>query len=200
MFAAAVITAAMITVATGLFGDPAALAVAAPVLAAIVVTRVPIVRERLAIVMALLVLGWFGGVASLAFVDPATATRIAAALDGRRGDRERIDALALGGALIGRDGVLVDTDNAPAVVLGRGGARGVFGPSSEPFALALLFTRLDTPFVAVPDPQSGTGASDRLNKAFPMLYRDGAAGYRIVYQNNTWRLFERIRDNAVDKD
>ena len=97
-------------------------------------------------------------------------------MDGRSADHERIDALAAGGAAIGRAGVLVDSQNAPAFVVGRGGARGVFAPSSEPFALALLLARLETPFVAVPDPQSLTGVSDRFNKAFPTLYRDRRAG------------------------
>ena len=200
VFAAALITAAALTVATGLFGDPTSLAVAAPVLAAMVMTRVPVVRERLSIVIPLLAAGWIGGALSLALVDPATASRVSAVLDGRAGDHERADALAVGGAMIGRDGVLVDSQNAPAVAVGRGGARGVFDPSSEPFALALLLTRLDAPFVAIPDPQSPTGVGDRLNKAFPALYRDGAAGYRAVYQNITWRLFERIRDKGVDND
>jgi hypothetical protein len=200
VFAASLATAAAATVLTGVFGDPAALAVGAPVLAAIVMTHVPVVRERPAAVVALLVIGWIGGAFSLAIVDPVTALRVTAALDGRAGDHDRIDALAAGGAMIGRDGILVDTENAPAIVVGRGGARGVFDPSSEPFALAVLLARLDAPFVAVPDPQSITGASDRLNKAFPTLYRDGAAGYRIVYQNITWRLFQRIRDSKVYKD
>jgi hypothetical protein len=64
-------------------------------------------------------------------------------------------------------------------------------PASEPFALALLFSRLDTPFVAVPDPHSTAGANDRIDKAFPTLYRRGAPGYRVVYQNTTWRLFAK---------
>lgn len=200
VFVAALITAAAVAVATGSFGDPTALAVAAPVLAAIVLTRVPIVRERLATIIPLLVIGWLGGVLSIALIDPATAARVSAALEGRGGDLERVDTLAAGGGLIGRDGVLVDSHNAPALVVGRGGARGVFDPSSEPFALALLLARLDAPFIAVPDPQSLIGVSDRLNKAFPTLFRDGARGYRIIYQNNTWRLYAKIQDNGAGKD
>ncbi len=71
---------------------------------------------------------------------------------------------------------MADIDNAPAFVLGRGRARGILGPQSEPFTLAMLFARIDTPFVAVPDPQSNAGANDRLDKAFPQLFREGAAG------------------------
>jgi membrane protein XagC len=198
VFAAAMIAAAALTVATGLFGDPTALAVAVPVLAAVVMTRVPMVRTRLAPVMALLATGWLGGVASLALVDPAVTVHLRATIAG--GERERTDALAAGGAATARDGVLADTENAPALVLGRGRARGMFGPASEPFALALIFSRLDSPFVAVPDPQSASGANDRLNKAFPALYRRGAPGYRLIYQNITWRLYERLLNAASHKE
>ena len=101
--------------------------------------------------------------------------------------------------MVGRDGILADTDNSPAVVLGRGRAHGLLEPASEPFALALLFGRLDTPFVAVPDPQSNAGATDRLDKAFPSLFREGLAGYRLIYQNNTWHLFAKKQDIADAK-
>jgi hypothetical protein len=66
--------------------------------------------------------------------------------------------------------------------------------------MAMLFGRLATPFVAVPDPQSITGANDRLNKTFPALYRHGAPGYRVVYQNTTWRLFSLSSNTPVSKD
>jgi hypothetical protein len=200
VFIATMITAGAIMVATGLFGDPTAIAVAAPVLTAIVVARAPVLRERLWLFLLLLVLGWFGGVASLAIIDPATVTRVSAVIEGRNGDTERLDALAAGGAMIGHDGILADTDNAPAIVLGRGRASGLFDPSSEPFELALLFARLDAPFVAVPDPHSATGANDRLNKTFPALYRDGAPGYHVIYQNTTWRLLALSRTTDVSKN
>jgi hypothetical protein len=195
---AAVIAATALSIVSGFFGDPAALVVAAPVLAATVVMRVPVVRERRAMVIALLLLGWSGGFASVDLVDPAMVTQLRAAIE--PGDSERIDALTVGGATRPRDGVLADVDNAPAFVLGRGRARGILGPTTEPFALALLFDRIDTPFVAVPDPQSSSGAGDRINKAFPTLFSEGMAGYRLIYQNNTWKLFGRTKDIAVFKD
>jgi hypothetical protein len=188
---AATVTAAMIAVATRLFGNPASLIAAAPVLAVIVITRVPNIRRRLAIAVPLLLLGWIGGAAGLAIVDPLTMQRVRAAYGHVGGDPERTEALGLGGATVGRDGVLVDTFNAPAVVLGRGRARGLLSPSDPTFTLATLFSRIETPFVAVPDPQSGMGAQDRLNKAFPLLYRRGAPGYHVVYENASWRLFGR---------
>jgi hypothetical protein len=191
VFVAATIAATAISIVSGFFGSPAALVVAAPVLAATVVMCVPLARERLALVRTLLLLGWVGGVASLALIDPAAMSELHG--DIARSGGERIDALTAGGAADREDGILADVDNAPAFVLGRGRANGIFGPQSESFALALLFDRINSPFVAVPDPQSSLGASDRVNKAFPTLFRDGLAGYRVIYQNNTWRLFGRIR-------
>lgn len=191
VFAAMTISAAWMAVSTGVFGDPAALAVMPPILAAIIIIRVPPVRERLAVVFPLLLAGWLGGIAALAIVDPRGATNVRIAIEGRSVDQERVAAIGLGNATIGRDGVLVDTFNAPAVVLGRGRARGLLSPSDEAFTLGLLFSRIDTPFVAVPDPQIGIGAQDRLNKAFPQLYRRGTPGYRLIYENMNWRLFAR---------
>ncbi len=185
------IAAAWLAVTTGLFGDPGAIAVMPPILAAIMISRVPIVRERLASVLLLLVLGWVGGFVGLAVVDPRGATNVRAALEGRGVDRERLAAISLGRATLGHEEVLVDTFNAPAIVLGRGRARGLLTPSDEAFTLGVLFSRIDTPFVAVPDPQVGIGAQDRLNKAFPLLYRRGAPGYRLIYDHANWRLFAR---------
>jgi hypothetical protein len=199
VLAAAAVTAAVLTVASGLFGEPTPVLVAAPVLAAIVMIRVPVVRERMAPMLALLVVGWIGGAAGLV-MDPRIAAHVANARGGASGERERLDALNLGHATAGHAGVLVDTFNTPAVVVGRGRAHGLFGPQGEAFALTLLFARLDTPYVAVPDPQSVSGAQDRLNKAFPKIYRAGAPGYRLVYQNSTWRMFERITSPAVSED
>lgn len=186
---ATTVTAAAITVATGLFGDPAAVAVAAPVLSAIVINRIPVVREHIWQMLALLAIGWLGGALALTLVDPRAVSQ----LTGRElnSGRERVDAVNLGHTTSGHDGVLVDTDNAPAVVVGRADARGLLSPSNEKFTLAILLSRIDAPYVAVPNPQSATGAQDRLARNFPLLYRNGAPGYRLVYQNDTWRLFAR---------
>jgi hypothetical protein len=185
------VTATAIAVATGLFGDPSALALVPPVLAAVIITRVPDLRRKFLFVLPLLLAGWFGGLAALVIVDPRSAANMHASIVGQTVDRERIAALSLGSATVGHAGILVDTFNAPAVVLGRGRARGLLSPSDEAFTLGILMSRIETPFVAVPDPQTGIGAQDRLNKAFPLLYRRGAPGYRLIYQNANWRLFAR---------
>jgi len=185
------LAAAWITVTFGLFGDPAALAIMPPILAATILIHVPLARERLAVVIPLLVVGWVGGVFGLVIADPRGAANVRMALEGRVVDQERLAAISLGAVTAERNGILVDTFNAPAIVLGRGRARGLISPSSETFALGILFSRIDTPFVAVPNPLIGVGAQDRLNKIFPHLYRQGAPGYSLVYENAYWKLFAR---------
>ena len=196
VFAGIAVAATAISTMSGLFGDPTAIVVAAPVLAATIAIRVPIAHERFGLTIALLLWGWFGGLASLVLVDPITVNYFRAAFE--RGGSERLDALTAGAAAARRDGVLADIENAPAFALGRAHVRGILGPESEPFTLAILFERIDTPYVAVPDPQSNTGANDRLDKAFPNLFREGAPGYRVIYQNNTWRLFARVKTPTND--
>jgi hypothetical protein len=190
-FGAAAVAAVMMAVATGAFGGPAAIAVAAPVFAATIMIRIPEARDRMALMLVLLTVGWIGGGLAVLMLDPRLAAQLRE-VAGEASDRDRIEALNLGHATAGREGVLVDTANAPAVVLGRGHAHGLLAPHGETFELTRLFARIDAPYVAVPDPQSTAGAQDQLNKAFPKLYRNGGPGYRLVYQNSRWRLFERV--------
>ena len=188
VLAASATVAAVLSIATGWFGDPASIIVLAPVLSALVLARAPVSAMASRELLPLLAAGWIGGAVALGFADPSLVAQLAGA---KTAERERIQTLSLGHALAERDGVLVDTDNAPAVVVGRGNARGLLPPADESFALTLMFERVDSPFVAVPNPQSASGVNDRLNRAFPQLWREGLPGYRLVYQNSLWRLYAR---------
>jgi hypothetical protein len=188
VLAGATIAAAALSIGSGWFGDPAAVAVAAPVLCAVMVIRIPAARERSGTMLTWLMLGWLGGALALVLINPRVVLQIGAA-----GDPERLAALNLGHATAERAGVMIDTDNAPAAVVGRATARDLLPPATEAFELSLLFHRLDAPFVAVPDPQSAAGINDRINRAFPLLYRQGAADYRVVYANAVWRLYARTK-------
>jgi hypothetical protein len=188
--AAIAVTSAAITVSTGLFGNPAAVNAVVPILATLAVVRIPDLRKRRGRLIALLVAGWIGGLPGSIAADPAMALQLSGIEPPTRAS-ERADALRLGQAAKGLDGVLVDTDHAPMVVIGRGTVRGLIAPTDDDFYLSMLVARLTANYVAVPDPHSPVGAQDYLNKAFPLLHRSGAQGYRLIYQNRTWRLFAR---------
>lgn len=190
VYLASVLTAAALAAGSGFFGDPAPLALAAPVLAAVLLARVQALRDHLLIALPLILIGWIGGMVAIVVVDPRHIDQAVSVLE-RQADRERRDALALGGATIGRNGVLVDTANAPAVIVGRGTAHGLFIRSDETFELATMLARLNAPFVAVPNPRTPLGMQDRLNHAFPQLFATGPPGYQLAYRNESWRLFAR---------
>lgn len=189
VLAATAVTAAAISVGTGWFGDPAAVAVAAPILSAVAIIRIPSVREDAGRMLALLALGWFGGALALGVVDPRAVALVGGGP--AQVELERIAALDIGRATAGRAGVLVDSENAPAVVVGRGDAQGLFPPTDERFILSLMLGRVEAPFVAVPNPQSLTGAGDRIDRNFPSFYTRGAPGYRVIFENAIWRLYGR---------
>jgi hypothetical protein len=184
------VSAAMITVSTGLFGNPASVGVAAPVLALLIVLRVPEIMHWPGRLIALLVVGWLGGLLGIFTIDPGSALAITS-IDARAITSARTDAFNLGAETKGLDEILVDSEHAPMVVIGRERAQGLIAPTSDMYALSMLRSRIDAPYVAVPDPHSAAGAQDELNRAFPSLYRSGAPGYRLAYQNKTWRLFAR---------
>jgi len=147
--------------------------------------------------LGLLALGWFGGALALGLVDPRAVSLLSGVAG--RADVERLDALDIGRATVGRSGVLVDTENTPAVVVERGDALGLLPPTDERFVLSLMFRRLDAPFVAVPNPQSGTGANDRINRNFPTFYSRGGPGYRLIFENSTWRLYGRNSQDILQQ-
>jgi hypothetical protein len=191
VLAAIAVTAAALTVATGFFGNPAAVNAVVPVLAILVVIRIADVRKHRGKMFALLIAGWIGGFAGSILADPGAALQFGGIQQAAR-THERADAFRLGQELKGLDGVLIDTDHAPMVVIGRGSARGLIAPTDDVFSLAVLMGRISAPYVAVPDPHSSASVQDHLNKAFPLLHRNGAQGYRLIYQNRTWRLFARV--------
>jgi hypothetical protein len=154
------------------------------------VIRIPDVRAKSGLLITLLLAGWIGGLAGSIAVDPGMALQLGG-IEAPGRASERADAFRLGHAAKGLEGVLVDTDHAPMVVIGRGTARGLVAPTDDDFSLSVLMARIGAPYVAVPDPHSPAGAQDYLNKAFPLLHRSGAQGYRLIYQNRTWRLFAR---------
>jgi hypothetical protein len=184
------VSASMIATASGQFGNPAATSVIVPIVALLVITHVPEMRLYPVRLLALLAFGWIGGLIGTIAADPGAALAIGSAEPSLRAVA-RADAFHLGRATSAYDNVMADTEHTPMIVIGRGRARGLLTPSSDTFTLATLTGRVDAPFVAVPDPHSAAAAQDDVAKTFPALFRNGAPGYRLVYQNRTWRLYAR---------
>lgn len=92
-------------------------------------------------------------------------------------------------ALAGKDDVLFDAEAVPAVIALRGDARGIRSSGTEAFRLASLRNRTEAQVLVVRNSASGLG-SDRVGRIFPTLYDNGAAGYRLIYDGDRWRVYE----------
>lgn len=138
-------------------------------------------RRRMLIVALLLALGAVGGaLAALSGRAPAAALPQTLAAD-----------QALGRFLMGKADVLIDTEANPAVVAARGGAKGLVGPAEETFTLTLLTRKPTSALVVVSD--ESREPRDRVSRGLPRAY-DGLAGYRLIYDREGWRVYQRQTD------
>ena len=79
----------------------------------------------------------------------------------------------------------------------RGTGAGLVVPGSTRFELDLLAARLQTRFVAVRDPAADIVVRDRINQAFPRLFRNGARDYGLVYHFEGWMHAGRNRSRSL---
>ncbi len=101
-------------------------------------------------------------------------------------------AVALGRYLATRTDVLIDAPAHPEVLAARGSARGLVTPTDDVFMLTTFTRQIQSRFVAVPDPDRPAMLDDdRLAQTFPKLYAQGMHGYRLTYDANGWRVYER---------
>ncbi len=157
-------------------------------------------RAALAVRSRCSLLGWFGGAAGIGIVDPRD--RDATPRHGRRASRRPRAARCARRSAAPRSDAMAcwSTPTMRPPSCSAAAARTACSTRrASRSRWRMLFGRLATPFVAVPDPQSITGASDRLNKTFPPLYRHGAPGYRARIPKHDLALVWRISNRAYPK-
>lgn len=89
-----------------------------------------------------------------------------------------------------RDPTLLDSRLAAWVIAARGDAQGLRLQFTREFRLNLL-GQLTAPQLVIPDPTTGLGASDLLNRRYPTLFAQGWPGYRLLYYDAPWRVYHR---------
>jgi membrane protein XagC len=167
------------------------LALLLPVLLAELAVRPPRMRaERVLLLgtgLASVLLGW----AVFDYRPSAEMQRWSAALSGTAEPAYAGDA-ALGVWLRGpRAPLLLDERSGVYVIVAHGSARGLILSGSDAFKLDMRRSLPQAPLIAVPEPRSLRGRQDALNLRFPGLYGDGLPGYRRVYDQGGWRVYER---------
>ncbi|MDX8394518.1 MAG: hypothetical protein R8K21_08050 [Mariprofundales bacterium] len=88
---------------------------------------------------------------------------------------------------------LMDHDSGYRVLVARGDADKMVLPFSTRFKLALRNRDFIIEQIAVPDPTKGwRGVNDRINRNSPKLYDNGIFGYKLAYDRDGWRVYQRI--------
>lgn len=143
-------------------------------------------RERAGGVLLLLCLGVMGAsltVAGMAYRRGELSWPPAAALAPAGLD-------ALGAAVCGKKGVLIDTGAHPRLVQLCGSARGLVVAGEPEFNIQIQSRRLTSPYVLV-GPFAVAAELDRVAHTFPNLYEHGADGYARIHDGAGWRLYVR---------
>jgi hypothetical protein len=143
-------------------------------------------RERAGAVLLLLCLGVLGGslaAAGMAYRKGELSWPLAAA-------QTPGGANALGAALCGKKGVLVDTAAHPGIVQLCGTAEGLVVAGEPDFNIQVQSRRLTSPYVLV-GPFVVAAELDRVAHTFPSLYEHGADGYARIHDGAGWRLYVR---------
>jgi hypothetical protein len=105
---------------------------------------------------------------------------------------QNAEAMALGRYLATRTDVLIDAPAHPEVLAARGSAHGLVVPTDDAFMLTTLTRQVHSRFIAIPDPdRPALLDDDQLAQTFPKLYAQGMRGYRLTYDANGWRVYER---------
>lgn len=94
--------------------------------------------------------------------------------------------------LVGRNDVMFDAIANPAVVGARGGTGGLVTATDPAFTVAILKRKLDASYVVSHRHDPGY-SDDLVVRIFPKLHLGGAPGYRLAYENDKWRVWERQR-------
>lgn len=94
--------------------------------------------------------------------------------------------------------VLIDVRADPALLVSRGSAAGLIVSGERAFKQTLECRCFTARFVAIADPNGAGHGVDDLNRAFPLLYRAGIAGYHSIYDANGWRVYERNEEPKGD--
>lgn len=171
--------------------EPVLLAALAIPLAMAAATRWPRNRKRSAmLVVAMLAIGWGGGVITLWKAQDVESANLRAVLTGRPTVAVDGELAALGVALQGYDDILFDAAAAPAAIAHRGSARGISAASSIRFRLAGMRQDARARVQVVRDTRSMRGA-DAMGRTFPDLYERGLPGYRLLHEGPQWRAWVR---------
>lgn len=98
--------------------------------------------------------------------------------------------------LDGHEGVMLDPEANPGIVVLLGGASDLILPGSEAFETTMMTHRLAAPVVAVRPVEHLPYQPDRILRVFPSLAIETPVGYALAHSSHGWRIFTRIAEDT----
>ncbi|SEN53924.1 hypothetical protein [Palleronia pelagia] len=95
-------------------------------------------------------------------------------------------------SLQGKAGIMLDVERNPEMVVAFGDVSRLLTSGQPAYDLALEGGRLRAPYILVPKVMGMEPVSDRILRRFPGLASGAQAGYRQIYQNSKWQIFQRL--------
>ena len=89
--------------------------------------------------------------------------------------------------------IMVDAEHNPEIVTALGGAEKLIVAGEPIYDWAMEGGLPQARYILVPAGENPMAAGDMILRRFPALYDNQAAGYRVVFSNAQWRVFERTR-------
>lgn len=86
---------------------------------------------------------------------------------------------------------LIDNRAGYRVIVSRGDAHDLILPFMDSFKLNLMRRAPVATQIAVTAPDSPQAAQDGVGQRYPQLYAQGLPGYRLVYDDDVWRVYRR---------
>jgi hypothetical protein len=148
-----------------------------------------LLRDRPAVVLALMLAGMVGSIALFQKYPGVGMAGWFEAFAGRITEAPKQADLDLGLWTRGLDGVMIDENTAYAMIAARGGAEGLVLTFSDRFKEGVNGGRPITNWVAVPSPQRDPRRVDLVARYFPKAYTHGLPGYTLIYDRGGWRVY-----------
>lgn len=90
-----------------------------------------------------------------------------------------------------REPTLMDLRSGFRAIAARGDAKNLILPFTHAYRLTMRSDQPSVEQIVVPSPDSVTGRHDEINLRYPHLYESGLPGYKRVYDENGWRVYQR---------
>jgi hypothetical protein len=148
-----------------------------------------LLRDRPAVVLALMLAGMIGSIALFQKYPGVGMAGWFDAFAGRITEAPKQADLDLGLWTRGLDGVMIDENTAYAMIAARGGAEGLVLTFSDRFKEGVNGGRPITNWVAVPSPTRDPRRVDLVARYFPKAYTHGLPGYTLIYDRGGWRVY-----------